>query len=184
MFFSKKLLKHKKLNHCYFNRTGGKSKGIYKSLNCGKGSKDNQKNIEKNLKIVCKKLRIDRKNLILLNQIHSSKFHFIEKPRYMKKKLIGDALITDKKKIALGVLTADCVPILIYDKKEKIISAIHAGWKGAYNGIIKNVVKFLLKNGCESKNLIAAIGPCISQRSYEVKNDFRSRFLKQSNKKK
>ena len=184
MFFSKKLLKYKQLNHCFFNRVGGASKGIYKSLNCGKGSNDKKKNIENNLKIVCKKLSIERKNLVLLNQIHSKKFHFIESSKYIKIKLVGDALITDKKKIALGILTADCVPILIYDKKRKMISAIHAGWKGAYKGIIKKVVKFLIKNGCEPNNLIATIGPCISQKNYEVKNDFKSKFLRQSNKNK
>ena len=83
MFFSKKLLKYKQLNHCFFNRVGGASKGIYKSLNCGKGSNDKKKNIENNLKIVCKKLSIERKNLVLLNQIHSKKFHFIESSKYI-----------------------------------------------------------------------------------------------------
>ena len=98
--------------------------------------------------------------------------------------MIGDAIITDQRKIIIGVLTADCAPVLIYDKKLKIISAIHAGWKGAYKGIIKNVVEQLRKRGSKSKNLIAAIGPCISQKSYEVQNDFKSKFLKQNKKNK
>ena len=84
----------------------------------------------------------------MLNQIHSNKFYFISKNfKFNKKKLKGDALITNVKNIALGVLTADCVPILIYDKNLKVISIIHAGWKGAYIGIIKKVIKFLINNG-------------------------------------
>jgi len=180
---SKKLAKYKTISHGFFNRKGGHSKGIYKSLNCGMGSSDNKRNVNKNLKIVCQKLTLNYKRLVLLNQIHSNKFHFLNK-NYKKniKKLTGDALITNQKKIIIGVLTADCVPILIYDKNRKIISAVHAGWKGAYKGIIKKVIKFLLEGGSESKNLVATIGPCISQKSYEIKKDFKTKFLKQSKK--
>ena len=74
------------------------------------------------------------------------------------------------------------MPILIYDKNRKIISAIHAGWKGAYKGIIKKVIKFLLRSGSESKNLIVAIRPCISQKSYEIKKDFKTKFVRESKK--
>ncbi len=183
MIKSKKLSKFKELRHGFFNRKGGKSKGIYKSLNCGKGSFDNQKIININLKIACQKISDSYKRLILLNQIHSNKFHYLsEKDFDNKKKIVADAIITKERKIVIGVLTADCVPILIYDKKQKIISAIHAGWRGAYKGILRKVIKFLLKRGSESKNLIAAIGPCISQKNYEIKKDFKSRFLKQSKK--
>ena len=89
-------------------------------------------------------------------------------------------MITKKPKIILGILTADCAPVIIWDKKLKIISAIHAGWKGAYKGIIKNVVSHLYKMGSKPENLIAVIGPCISQKNYEVKNDFRDKFIKKS----
>ena len=180
MIKSKKLSKYKNIKHGFFSRKGGRSKGIYKSLNCGIGSSDNKKIVKNNLKIACQKIDSSYKKMILLNQIHSSKFHFLNKNyKKNKKKLIGDALITDQKKIIIGILTADCVPVLIYDSNRKIISAIHAGWKGAYKGIVKKVIKFLLKNGSESKNLIATIGPCISQKSYEIKKDFKTKFLKQ-----
>ena len=183
MIKSKKLSKYKNVSHGFFNRKGGKSKGLYKSLNCGPGSSDKQKNIKKNLRIVCKKLGANYEKLFLLNQVHSNKFYFLNKNyKKNKKKLTGDALITNEKRIIIGVLTADCAPILIYDKKLKVISAIHAGWKGAYKGIVKKVVNFLLKNGSESKDLVAAIGPCISQTNYEVKKDFKGKFLKQSKK--
>ena len=179
MIKSKKLSKFQQINHGFFDKKGGKSTGIYKSLNCGVGSYDSKKNVLNNLKIVCKKINCSSKNLILLNQIHSSKFYFINKNyKFKKKKLNGDALITNVKKIALGVLVADCVPVLIYDKNLKIISAIHAGWKGVYKEIIKKVVKFLIKKGSNTKNLVAVIGPSISEKSYEVQKDFKDKFLK------
>ena len=179
MIKSKKLSKFQQINHGFFDKKGGKSTGIYKSLNCGVGSSDSKKNVLNNLKIVCKKINCSSKNLILLNQIHSSKFYFINKNyKFKKKKLNGDALITNVKKIALGVLVADCVPILIYDKNLKIISAIHAGWKSVYKEIIKKVVKFLIKKGSNTKNLVAVIGPSISEKSYEVQKDLKGKFLK------
>ncbi len=179
MIKSKKLSKFQQINHGFFDKKGGKSTGIYKSLNCGVGSSDSKKNVLNNLKIVCKKINCSSKNLILLNQIHSNKFYFINKNyKFKKKKLNGDALITNVKKIALGVIVADCVPVLIYDKNLKIISAIHAGWKSVYKEIIKKVVKFLIKKGSNTKNLVAVIGPSISEKSYEVQKDFKSKFLK------
>ena len=179
MIKSKKLSKFQQINHGFFDKKGGKSTGIYKSLNCGIGSSDSKKNVLNNLKIICKKINCSSKNLILLNQIHSNKFYFINKNyKFKKKKLNGDALITNVKKIALGVIVADCVPVLIYDKNLKIISAIHAGWKGVYKEIIKKVVKFLIKKGSNTKNLVAVIGPSISEKSYEVQKDFKSKFLK------
>ena len=179
MIKSKKLSKFQQINHGFFDKKGGKSTGIYKSLNCGVGSSDSKKNVLNNLKIVCKKINCSSKNLILLNQIHSSKFYFINKNyKFKKKKLNGDALITNVKKIALGVLVADCVPVLIYDKNLKIISAIHAGWKSVYKEIIKKVVKFLIKKGSDTKNLVAVIGPSISEKSYEVQKDFKDKFVK------
>ena len=85
-----------------------------------------------------RKLKLNFKKIILLNQIHSNKFHFIDKNLKLKKNNFeGDALITNKKEFPIAILTADCVPILIYDEKEKMIAAIHAGWKGAFKGIIK-----------------------------------------------
>ena len=185
MIKSKKLLKFKKIQHGFFNQKGGKSKGIYDSLNCGIGSNDIKKNILKNLSIVSSKIGVPYKKLILLNQIHSSKFHFISNNyKFNKNKLKGDALVTNIKGVALGVLTADCVPILIYDKHKNIISAIHAGWKGAYKGIVNKVISFLIKNGSEPENLIGVVGPCISQKNYEVKKDFKEKFNKKDKKNK
>ena len=99
-----------------------------------------------------------------------------------KKKIEGDGIITSKDGLALGILTADCAPILFHDPKNTLIGAVHAGWKGAYKGVVKKVVKFLLKTGSDSKNLIAAVGPCICQNNYEIKKEFKIKFLNQNTK--
>tara|TARA_B100001175_G_scaffold316480_1_gene330522 strand:- start:940 stop:1698 length:759 start_codon:yes stop_codon:yes gene_type:complete len=182
MIKSKKLSKIKNLKHGFFNSIGGKSKNIYKSLNCGPGSKDKKLNIKRNLEIVRKKIDKKAKNIFLLHQVHSSKFVYISDKYKDKKKPIADAVITNQKNLPIAVLTADCCPILIYDKKMKIVAAIHAGWKGAYKGIINKVTKFMATKGCELKNMIAVIGPSISFKNYEVKEDFRTKFIKKNKK--
>ena len=185
MITSKKLSKQKKISHGFFNRNGGRSVGIYKSLNCGPGSNDKKNIIKKNLKIVQNKISKKAKNIFLLNQVHSNKFIFIDKNfKFDKKKIKADAIITDQKKIPIAVLTADCVPILLYDSKKNIVAAIHAGWKGALKDIIKNVINFMLKKGCNEKNIIAVIGPCINRKSYNVKEDFKKKFIKKDKKNK
>ncbi len=179
MIKSNKLFKFKDIKHAFFNSVGGKSQGIYKSLNCGPGSHDKKKDVCNNLKIVIKKLKTSPKKIFLLNQVHSNKFYYIDSRFKIKNnKFEGDALITDKKNIPIGVLTADCAPILIHDKNKKMIAAIHAGWKGAYKGIVKNVIKFMIKKGCTPQDMTAVIGPCIARKNYEVKNDFVKKFLK------
>jgi len=158
---------------------GGKSIGIYKSLNCGPGSLDNKKNILKNLDLVQKKIKFGLNKIVLLNQVHSNKFYYIDKTSKLNhKKFTGDALITNKSNTPIAVLTADCAPILMFDKKNKTVAAIHAGWKGAYKGIIKRVVRFMIKKGSSAKNITAVIGPCISIQNYEVKQDFIKKFIK------
>ena len=178
MIVSKKLSNLKEISHGFFNNKGGCSTGIYKSLNCGPGSKDNKTKVIKNLRIVKNKINKNSKNVFLLNQIHSNKFVFIDKFFKYQKKERADAIITDIPKLPIAILTADCAPILIYDKKKKMIGAIHAGWKGAYKGIISKVINFMIKKGCEKKNMLAVIGPCIAQKSYNVREDFRTKFLK------
>ena len=178
MIKSKKLSKYKNLSHGFFGSQGGVSKGIYKSLNCGIGSKDQKRYIKKNLNIALKSKKLNSKKIILPLQIHSNKFCFINKKNY-KKKIKCDAIITDRKKLPIGVLTADCAPLMVYDKNKKIIAVIHAGWKGAFRGIVKNVINFLLSKGSNKKDIIAVIGPCISVKNYEIKKDFLKKILKQ-----
>ena len=143
MLKSRKLSNFKNIRHGFFNKHGGVSKGIYKSLNCGFGSDDKSKNVIKNIDKVCKKIGCNRNNLILLNQVHSNVVHTISK--ISKKKLKGDSLITNKKGIALGILTADCAPVFIYDPVNNLISALHAGWKGHTKNNKNNFKKFKSK---------------------------------------
>ena len=178
MIKSKKLLKIKNIRHCFFNKIGGKSKKVYNSLNCGQGSNDNPSNVKKNLKIVVKKISKTAKNIFLVHQIHSNKFVYIDQKSKFKSKPKADAVITNKKNLPIGILTADCVPLLICDKKNNFIAAIHAGWKGAYKGIISKVIKFMIKKGSDPRNITAAIGPAISVSNYEVKIDFKMKFIK------
>ena len=182
MIKSKKLSKIKNLKHGFFNKNGGKSKNIYKSLNCGPGSKDKTSLIKKNLEIVKKKIDYKAKNIFLIHQLHSNKFIFIDENYNTKIRPKVDAVITSQKNLPIAVLTADCVPILICDDKEKIVAAIHAGWKGAYKGIIGKVIKFMIQKGCKEKNITAVIGPSISVENYEVKDDFRKKLIKKDKK--
>jgi polyphenol oxidase len=179
---SKKLLKIKNLKHGFFNSIGGQSKDIYKSLNCGPGSKDKKLNIKKNLQIVRKNISKKAKNIFLLQQFHSNKFIYIDEKYKNKKKPKADAIITNQMYLPIAVLTADCAPILIYDDKLKMIAAIHAGWKGAFKGIINKVIKFMINKGCKLENMTAAVGPSISSKNYEVKEDFKKRFIKRNKK--
>ncbi len=114
----------------------------------------------------------------MLNQLHSSKIFFINE--LSKKKLLGDGLATNTRGIAIGILTADCAPILFFDNKKKIIGAVHSGWRGAYKNIGKKMINFFKKKGSNLNDIMAVIGPCISQNNYEIKNDFKAKFLKQS----
>ena len=179
MFFSKKLQKFKNIKHCFFSRKNGVSKGIYESLNCGIGSKDQEENVKKNLDIVSKKFNIKKDSLALMHQTHSNKVEIIVKRNNLER-IKCDAMLTKDNEIALSVLTADCLPILIYEKRKEIIGCIHAGWKGAVNGIIENTLKKLEEMDGSIKQLVVSVGPCISQKNYEVKNDFYSEFIKKS----
>ncbi len=174
MFYSKKLKKFKEIRHCFFSRKGGYSKGVYTGLNCGRGSKDKKRNVFKNLNYVSRKMSIKKNNLILMHQTHSNKVIEIKKNNY-NKIIYSDAMITRLKNFGLSVVTADCVPILIYEKNNKIIGCIHAGWKGAFSGIIEKTILKIRKIEPRSK-IYACIGPCIGKNSYEVDLKFFKRF--------
>ncbi len=184
MIKSKKLSKIKNLKHGFFNSKGGISKNIYKSLNCGPGSGDKPSYVEKNLEIVRKKIKRSAKDIFLLNQIHSNKFIYVDEKYQFKSKPKVDAVITNQKNLPVAILTADCVPLLICDHQEKIIAAIHAGWKGAYKGIVDRVIKFMIKKGSKAQNITAVIGPSISVDNYEVQSEFKKKFLKKDSRNK
>jgi len=171
IFRSKKINKIPGLKSFFFSRKNGLSKGIYKSLNCGLGSNDKKKIVKNNITIVAKKTGFKLNRLIMLKQHHSNKI--INFDNFLIKKMYkADGIITSYPKFSFGILTADCVPILVADKENKTIAAIHSGWKGANSGIIENLIKNFKQKRSKISNLIVAIGPCIAQKSYEVKEDF------------
>ena len=178
MFYSKKLKKIKKVRHCFFSRKKGFSKGIYESLNCGRGSKDNKKNIQKNLKFVAKTMGVERDKLILMHQTHSNKVVEITKKNY-KKLIVADAMITEMRNLAIGVVTADCVPIIFCDIKSQVAGCIHAGWKGAFSGVVENTIQKVRKLNLKNK-IYASVGPCIGSKSYEVEVKFYNKFVSKS----
>jgi len=185
MFFSTKLKKFKNLNHCFFSKKNGFSKGLYKSLNCGLGSSDIKNDILKNLEHVSSKIGCRKNYLMTLNQKHSNKVIFFDKEKHIKNKLEGDAIVTVLKNIGISILSADCAPILFYDPIKKIIGCAHAGWKGALNGIIESTVEKFNTLDSNNNDLIAVVGPCIGKKNYEVEENFLKKFMEKdaSNKK-
>lgn len=168
------------IKHGFFTRNGGVSTGIYKSLNFGFGSNDNQTHIKQNYQIAANHIGVPVENIITPYQIHSNKVIIFDelnnhplKTKYYK----GDALITNLSNIAIAVLTADCVPILLYAKDINYIAAIHAGWKGAFSGIIDNSISTLKYLRANPNNITCCILPSICQNSYEVDNIFYQNFL-------
>ena len=179
MFYSENLKKNNNIQHCFFSRKNGVSKGLYEGLNCGIGSNDQKKNVYKNLDIVSKKFNIKKNSLILMHQIHSNKVKIINRDNWTNK-IECDAILTESNEIALAVLTADCVPILIHERVKGIVGCIHAGWKGSFNGIIENTLEKVKEMKGDIDQLFVSIGPCISQKSYEVQKEFYLKFIKDS----
>ena len=177
MYFSKKLSNFTNITHCFFSKKGGVSKGIYDSLNCGFGSSDNKRNIKDNLSLVSEKIGINKNNLFLMNQTHSSKVVVIDESNINVQRVDADALITKIKNISISVLTADCVPVLIYEKKNNIVACVHAGWKGAISGIIENTLNQIIKMN-KNNNIYVAIGPCIGLKNYEIDKKFYNKFIR------
>jgi polyphenol oxidase len=164
------------VSHGFFTRESGVSEGNFTSLNCGYGSGDRADLVAQNRAFVCRALGASA--LLTPYQTHSAKVIVVDKAWPEKEPPEGDAIVTNIPGIAIGILTADCVPILLVDEKARVIAAIHAGWKGAVAGAIEAGVAAMRSLG--AKHIAAAIGPAIEQFSYEVGGEFREQFLKES----
>lgn len=167
-----------KIKHFFSTRFGGVSQGGYGTLNLGVFTEDLKENIDLNLERIFNETNINSDKLIYLSQVHGNDFYLVDDNNFEQiKGKAGDALITKEKGIAIGVFTADCVPILLVDKKENIISAIHAGWKGTDLKIVSKVLEYMQKNmGSKPENILVAIGPSIGQCCFEVNNDVAEKF--------
>ncbi len=150
----------------------GFSKGLYSSLNGSKFVGDNSRAVSKNLNVIKDKLQTTK--LVTLKQIHSNKCIIVNKSSASHQE--ADAMVSKTPDIALGILTADCVPILFFDAIDKVIGAAHAGWKGAQLGIIENTIEKMCSLGSKPENIYAMIGPCLQSPDFEVKEDFLKNF--------
>ncbi|HEX9463244.1 MAG TPA: peptidoglycan editing factor PgeF [Alphaproteobacteria bacterium] len=165
------------VRHGFFSREGGVSEGLYASLNCGLGSGDKAENVLANRARAAGEIDIDPDSLITCYQVHSAEVVRVEAPWTRDRLPKADAMVTRQRGIALGILTADCAPILLADGQARIIGAAHAGWRGALGGVIGATVAAMVELGAEAKRIVAGIGPCIAQRSYEVGPEFPAPFL-------
>lgn len=168
-----------KLKHGFFTRADGVSSGVYESMNCAFGKGDEDKNVRENRSRACATLGIHASNLITATQEHTNIALVVTKPFLGGDTPVADALVTRKPGLILGVLTADCAPILLVDPKARVIAACHAGSKGALAGIIEATVEAMESCGAAASGIIAAIGPCIGNLSYEVQEEFRTPYLEQ-----
>lgn len=165
--------------HGFFGRQGGVSHGLYESLNCGYGSDDDPESVRENRRRVAEALGLSDLNLLSLHQIHSPECEKVTTPWLEHEKPQADAFVTDKPGVGLGILTADCVPVLFYAEKAgggAVIGAAHAGWKGALGGVLSATVNAMNAYHIKPETLCAAIGPAIGPESYEVDSGFKLKF--------
>ncbi len=165
------------VQHGFFTRRGGVSSGIYASLNCGPGSRDDAANVTENRARVAELLGAEPGRLITIFQKHSADAVVADKPWQDGKVPEADAMVTATPGLAIGILTADCAPVLLCDGEARVIGAAHAGWRGALSGIVEATVAAMTKLGAKPERITAAIGPAISQKAYEVGADFVEQFL-------
>jgi YfiH family protein len=168
------LLEADGVRHGFFTRAGGVSGGIYESLNCGVGSNDSRANVLENRSRVLE--RIGGTCLNTVYQVHGTEVAEATGP-WAGEPPTADGAVTATPGVALGILTADCAPVLFADPSAKVIGAAHCGWKGALGGVAERVIERMAMLGARRDRIVAAIGPCIAQTSYEVTTDFRQRFL-------
>ncbi|MBR9651023.1 peptidoglycan editing factor PgeF [Thalassovita aquimarina] len=161
--------------HGFFTRRGGASSGVFAGLNCGQGSSDQSEIVEINRTRVARAMEVPLSHLVTVHQVHSAKVAQVDGPLTTRPE--ADAIVTATPGLALSVLTADCQPVLFADRKAGVIGAAHAGWRGALDGILEATLDAMEALGANRADTVAAIGPTISQRAYEVGPEFLDDFL-------
>jgi YfiH family protein len=162
------------VRHAFFTRQGGVSSGVYDSLNVGVGSKDDPEAVQENRARAAAELGVELSHLLTCYQIHSSIAVTVHRPFAGRPE--ADGVVTRTPGLACGALAADCAPILLADDEARVIASAHAGWKGALGGIVAAAVEGMVAQGARRERIVAAIGPCIGQASYEVGEEFMDRF--------
>ena len=165
------------IRHGFFTRQGGISRGIYTALNAGFGSGDDRACVAENRARCAKVLGVAPSHLVTLYQVHSAVAVDVERPFTAETTPEADGMASTRRGLALGALAADCAPVLLADREKPIIGAAHSGWKGALIGILEATVAAMEAKGAARARIVAAVGPCISQKAYEVGPEFEARFL-------
>ena len=165
------------VRHGFFTSEGGVSSGIYASLNCGPGSSDDPANVVENRRRVARHLG-GQDDVVTAYQVHSPDAVIADAPFADGQKPKADAIVTRTPGLVIGVLTADCGPVLLADGEAGVVAAVHAGWRGAVGGVLEAAIAAMETLGASRDRIVAAIGPCINQDSYEVGADFESALLK------
>lgn len=165
------------IRHGFFTRQGGHSSGIFSSLNCGLGSGDDKEVVRRNRGIVAERLGLSEPNLLTAHQVHSLTAVTVEGSWPSEERPRADAMVTDKPGVGLGILTADCGPVLFADPQARVVGAAHAGWKGALAGVTGATLDAMERLGADRARVIAVIGPMISKDAYEVGPEFPDRFI-------
>lgn len=166
------------IRHGFFTRRGGVSNGIYGDLNTGSGSKDDPANVAENRARAARALGADPTSLVTVYQVHSPDVAAVTAP-FAGERPKADAMVTATPGLALGVLTADCGPVLFADAKAGVVGAAHAGWRGAVSGVLENTISAMEQLGARREDIVAVLGPTISRANYEVGGEFRDTFLNQ-----
>ena len=166
------------IRHAFFTRQGGVSGGLFASLNCGFGSGDKIEHVERNRGVAASRLDVTPERLVSCHQVHGTNVVTVEQPWRREANPRADGMVTRVPGIALGVLAADCAPVLFADPEAGIVAAAHGGWRGALAGVMEATVEAMTRLGARSQRIRAGIGPCIGQLSYEVGPEFEAAFAK------
>jgi YfiH family protein len=165
------------IRHGFFGRRGGVSTGIYRSLNCGYGSADDNMKVRENRRRVCLAMGVGADRLATVYQVHSARAVVIDKPFETGKIPEADAIVTKRPGLLIGALAADCAPVLLADPHAGVAASVHAGWKGAVAGVIEAAVEAMIAQGANPGKMTAAVGPCLTQASFEVGPDLVDKVL-------
>jgi len=165
------------VSHGFFTREGGVSTGQYAGLNVGYGSRDDRDSVAENRRRAMAVFGLDGAALTTVHQVHSADVIKVAAPWGLAERPKADAMVTDRPGVALGILTADCGPVLFADAEAGVAAAAHAGWKGALGGVLEATVEAMEQAGARRDRIAASLGPCIAQPSYEVGPEFVERFL-------
>ncbi len=165
------------ISHGFFTRRGGVSNGLYASLNCGFGSSDDRRDVAENRARASRTIGVDPAGLRTVRQVHGIDVRILDDRDGPGEPAPADALATSLPGIALGILTADCAPVLLADPTARVIAAAHAGWRGALGGVVGSTVAAMIGLGARPSATVAGIGPCIGPRTYEVGPEFPEPFV-------